>query len=102
MARKEARNAGILLSRFARACLVRARLVKDYLQLARSSTRIFFPEEFAWEFLILVNVVRQQLQLQPLPAWHAFDPCDLLAVRMPESSDMPGRHSVMTKLLSIR
>eukprot|EP00928_Gymnodinium_smaydae_P097346 TRINITY_DN8804_c0_g1_i2.p1 TRINITY_DN8804_c0_g1~~TRINITY_DN8804_c0_g1_i2.p1 ORF type:complete len:2078 (+),score=388.66 TRINITY_DN8804_c0_g1_i2:140-6373(+) len=99
--RSQLRNAAILLSRVAKGFFERELLIVRHLEL-HSCLRIIVPERFSWEFLVLVNVARRARRLPPLPRGYKFEPSDLVAIRVPEVSDLPQRKSLLARLLSMR
>jgi len=95
------RGAATMISRIARGCMIRKAFLRQSLELDVYH-QIHFPESLAWEFLVLLNVARHKCRLPPLPRDHKFAPSSLIAIRVPEATDVPHRNAFATRLISMR
>lgn len=82
-----AKNAGIVITRLTRGYLQRRRNMADQWHL-RTHRRIYFPEFFSWEFLVLLNVVREKRRMTPLPREQRFEAADILGIRLPDMDEV--------------
>jgi len=88
-----------LVARMAKGYMVRAAFIRQHLGLAKQR-KVYFPEQYTWEFLVLVNVVRRWSSEEPLPADHTFDVADVIPIRFPEFDEVPVRQALLTTCMS--
>lgn len=103
---KMLRKAAECINRIMRGFLARREVLKKHLDI-RLHRKLYFPEEYAWEFLAMLNAVRRMNKLATLPHTHRFKPADIVGIRIPDTDEVPqaqasivsverfGRHCVV-------
>lgn len=96
---KMLRHAAECVNRCLRGFMVRRLVLRKQLEIGRYR-KIFFPEEYSWEFLVMLNVVRRNSGLPPLPRTHQFQRADIVGIRIPDTDEVPVRQSAIVSLVN--
>eukprot|EP00435_Cladocopium_sp_Y103_P035630 s217_g9.t1 len=94
------RKAVEIIGRFMRGCLARRRLFYSVAKFHESSA-FYFPENHAWEFHVVCNMVLRAHGFPVLPPDHVFEDSDIVGIRFPEFDEVPRRQTTLLKFLRL-
>jgi hypothetical protein len=86
------RNAAEYINRCLRGFIARRRVIRAHLDIT-VHRKIYFPEEYKWEFLVMLNAVRKMNNVPPLPRTHRFKDADIIGIRIPDTDEVPQRQA---------
>jgi len=88
------REATLRICRVAQGFLSRRRTLKTEFELDKFRG-IYVAQHFAWEFLLLVNIVNKRHGLPPLPRSHKFEAADAIGICLPDVEEYTQLHSTV-------